>query len=93
VKAVTKLEEPSLSHAQPWEPDDALQAQEAPLASLRLDQREAIRIEDATIATKNAGGRGAAARAWGTLRNAGRRELPSRREAVRSRGPGLSTVP
>ena len=53
--------------------DDALQAQEALPASLRLDQREEIRIEDATNVTKDAGGREAAARPWGTLRGAGRR--------------------
>jgi hypothetical protein len=82
-----------MSRPSPWEPDDALQAQEALLASQRLDQRETIRIDDATTVTKNAGGRGAAARAGGTPRNAGRRELPPRREAVRSRGPGLSTGP
>ena len=49
-------------------------------ASLRLDQREAIHIEDATIVTKDPGGREAA----GTLRSAGRQESPPRREAVRS---------
>jgi uncharacterized membrane protein len=51
--------------------DDALRAQEALLSSLRLRQRQAIRIEDATIVTKDAGGRGAAAGARGTLRSVG----------------------
>ena len=37
--------------------DDPLRAQEALLASLRLHQRQAIRIEDAAIVTKDAGGR------------------------------------
>ncbi len=37
--------------------DDALRAQEALLASLRLHQREAIRIEDAAIVAKDARGR------------------------------------
>ena len=37
--------------------DDALRAQEALLASLRLHQRQAIRIEDAAIVSKDAGGR------------------------------------
>ena len=37
--------------------DDPLRAQEALLASLRLHQREAIRIEDGAIVAKNAAGR------------------------------------
>jgi uncharacterized membrane protein len=37
--------------------DDALRAQEALLASLRLHQRQAIRIEDAAIVAKDASGR------------------------------------
>jgi uncharacterized membrane protein len=37
--------------------DDALRAQEALLASLRLHQRQAIRIEDAAIVSKDAAGR------------------------------------
>jgi len=37
--------------------DDALRAQEALLASLRLHQRQTIRIEDAAIVSKDAGGR------------------------------------
>lgn len=37
--------------------DDALRAQEALLASLRLHQRQAIRIEDAAIAAKDRNGR------------------------------------
>jgi uncharacterized membrane protein len=37
--------------------DDAFRAQEALLASLRLHQREAIRIEDAAIVAKDANGR------------------------------------
>lgn len=37
--------------------DDALRAQEALLASLRLHRREAIRIEDAAIVAKDANGR------------------------------------
>ena len=37
--------------------DDALRAQEALLAALRLHQREAIRIEDAAIVAKDAAGR------------------------------------
>ena len=38
--------------------DDALRAREALPGSLRLYQRETIRIEDATIVIKDAGGRG-----------------------------------
>lgn len=37
--------------------DDPLRAQEALLASLRLHRREAIRIEDAAIVAREAGGR------------------------------------
>jgi uncharacterized membrane protein len=37
--------------------DDALRAQEALLATLRLHQRQAIRIEDAAIVSKDAAGR------------------------------------
>ncbi len=37
--------------------DDALRAQEALLAALRLHQREAIRIEDAAIVAKDGAGR------------------------------------
>ncbi len=37
--------------------DDALRAQEALLASLRLHQRQAVRIEDAAIVSKDAVGR------------------------------------
>ena len=55
VEVLPKSEGPSRLLA--IELDDALRAQEALLASLRLHQRQTIRIEDAAIVTKDAGGR------------------------------------